>query len=170
MKTTNHLKKFTLLIAVLFMAYSCNNDDDNTTESQSTTITSIASASGDLSILVAALQRAGLDTTLDTAGSFTVFAPTNTAFENFLADNNFNALEDIPLDVLTQVLLYHVIAGEAFSTSLVIGYGNTLATKSGAGENLSIYINTSTDVNLNGVSNVTTANVDASNGVIHNLS
>jgi transforming growth factor-beta-induced protein len=167
MKTTNHLKKFTLLLAVLFMAYSCNNDDDNTTESQSTTITSIASASGDLSILVAALQRAGLDTTLDTAGSFTVFAPTNTAFENFLADNNFNALEDIPVNVLTQVLLNHVIAGEAFSTSLVTGYGNTLATNSGAGENLSIYINTSNGVNLNGVSNVTTADVDASNGVIH---
>ncbi len=168
MKTTNHLKKITLLLAVVFMAYSCSNDDDNTTDPpQSTTITALASASGDLSILVAALQRAGLDTTLDTAGDFTVFAPTNTAFANFLADNNFTALEDIPVDVLTQVLLNHVIAGEAFSTALSTGYGNTLATKSGTGENLSIYIDTASGVSLNGVSNVTQADIDASNGVIH---
>ncbi|MCB0461908.1 MAG: fasciclin domain-containing protein [Flavobacteriaceae bacterium] len=168
MKTTNHLKKFTLLLAVVFMAYSCSNDDDNTNDPpQSTTITALASASGDLSILVAALQRAGLDTTLDTAGDFTVFAPTNTAFANFLADNNFTALEDIPVDVLTQVLLNHVIDGEAFSTALSTGYGNTLATKPGTGENLSIYIDTSNGVSLNGVSNVEQADIDASNGVIH---
>lgn len=168
MKTTDHLKKITLLLAVIFMAFSCSNDDDNTTQlPQSTTITGLASASGDLSILVAALQRTGLDTTLDTAGDFTVFAPTDTAFANFLANNNIAALEDIPVDVLTQVLLNHVISGEAFSTSLSTSYGNTLATKPGTGENLSIYINTSNGVSLNGVSNVTTADIDASNGVIH---
>jgi uncharacterized surface protein with fasciclin (FAS1) repeats len=168
MKTTNHLKKFTLLLAVVFMAFSCSNDDDNTTDPpQSTTITALADGSEDLSILVAALQRAGLDTTLDTAGDYTVFAPTNTAFANFLDANNFNALEEIPVDVLTQVLLNHVIVGEAFSTSLTTGYGNTLATKPGTGENLSIYINTSNGVTLNGVSNVAQADIDASNGVIH---
>ena len=167
MKTTNNLKKFTLLLAVVFMTFSCSNDDDNTTQPQSTTITALASASGDLSILVSALQRAGLDTTLDTAGNFTVFAPTNTAFTNFLAANNFASLEDIPVDVLTQVLLNHVIDGEAFSTSLSTGYGNTLATKPGTGENLSIFIDTSNGVSLNGVSNVAQADIDASNGVIH---
>ena len=167
MKTTNQLKKFILLLTVIFMAYSCSDDDDNTTEPQSTTIMALASNSDDLSILVTALQRVGLDTTLDTSGSFTVFAPTNTAFENFLADNNFSALEDIPVDVLTQVLLNHVIAGEAFSTSLSTGYENTLATKAETGENLSIYIDTASGVTLNGVSNVATADIDASNGVIH---
>jgi len=168
MKTTNHLKKFTLLLAVVFMAFSCSNDDDNTTDPpQSTTITALADGSEDLTSLVAALQRAGLDTTLDTAGDYTVFAPTNAAFANFLDANNFNALEEIPVDVLTQVLLNHVIVGEAFSTSLTTGYGNTLATKPGTGENLSIYINTSNGVTLNGVSNVAQADIDASNGVIH---
>jgi len=167
MKTTNQLQKFALVLAIMFMAFSCSNDDDNTTEPQSTTITALASNADDLSILVAALQRAGLDATLDANGSYTVFAPTNTAFENFLADNNFNALEDIPVDVLTQVLLNHVIAGEAFSTSLSTGYGKTLATNAGTGENLSILIDTSSGVTLNGVSNVATADIDASNGVIH---
>jgi len=151
----------------MFMAFSCSNDDDNTTEPQSTTITALASNANNLSILVAALQRAGLDATLDANGSYTVFAPTNTAFENFLADNNFNTLEEIPVEVLTQVLLNHVIAGEAFSTSLSTGYGNTLATKPGTGENLSILIDTSSGVTLNGISNVATADIDASNGVIH---
>jgi len=167
MKTTNQLQKFALVLAIMFMAFSCSNDDDNTTEPQSTTITALASNADDLSILVAALQRAGLDATLDANGSYTVFAPTNNAFENFLADNNFNALEDIPVDVLTQVLLNHVIAGEAFSTSLFTGYGNTLATKPSTGENLSILIDTSSGVTLNGISNVATADIDASNGVIH---
>lgn len=167
MKTTNQLQKIALVLAIMFMAFSCSNDDDNTTEPQSTTITALASNADDLSILVAALQRAGLDTTLDANGSYTVFAPTNTAFENFLADNNFNALEEIPVDVLTQVLLNHVIVGEAFSTSLSTGYGNTLATKPGTGENLSILIDTSSGVTLNGISNVATADIDASNGVIH---
>ncbi|PTM08288.1 MAG: adhesin [Bacteroidetes bacterium] len=167
MKTTNQLKKFTLLLAVLFMAYSCSDDDDNTTGPQSTTIAALASDSNDLSILVTALQRTGLDTTLDTSGSFTVFAPTNTAFENFLADNNLNGLDDISDSDLTQVLLNHVIAGEVFSTSLSTRYENTLATKPGSGENLSIYIDTASGVTLNGVSNVEQPDIDASNGVIH---
>jgi len=167
MKTTNQLQKIVLVLVIMFMAFSCSNDDDNTTEPQSTTITALASNANNLSILVAALQRAGLDATLDANGSYTVFAPTNTAFENFLADNNFNTLEEIPVEVLTQVLLNHVIAGEAFSTSLSTGYGNTLATKPGTGENLSILIDTSSGVTLNGISNVATADIDASNGVIH---
>ena len=168
MKTTNQIKKITMLLAVFLMAYSCSNDDDdNTYEPQSTTITSLAAASGDLSILVSALQRTGLDTTLDTAGAFTVFAPTNAAFESFLTDNNLSGLDAISDADLTQVLLNHVISGEIFSTSLTTGYGNTLATKPGTGENLSIYINTVNGVALNGVSNVATPDIDASNGVIH---
>ena len=170
MKTTHHFKQLALVVTISCFAFSCNNDDDGYSapeEPQSTTITALASESNDLSILVSALQAAGLDSTLDSEGSFTVFAPTNAAFENFLADNNFSGLSDIPVDVLTQVLLNHVIAGEVFSTSLTTSYGNTLATQNGSGENLSIYIDTSNGVTLNGVSNVSVADVDASNGVIH---
>ena len=170
MKTTHYFKQLALVVTISFFAFSCNNDDDGYSapeEPQSTTITALASESNDLSILVSALQAAGLDSTLDSEGSFTVFAPTNAAFENFLADNNFSGLSDIPVDVLTQVLLNHVIAGEAFSTSLTTSYGSTLATKNGSGENLSIYIDTSNGVTLNGVSNVSVEDVDASNGVIH---
>ena len=170
MKTTHYFKQLALVVTISFFVFSCNNDDDGYSapeEPQSTTITALASESNDLSILVSALQAAGLDSTLDSEGSFTVFAPTNAAFENFLADNNFSGLSDIPVDVLTQVLLNHVIAGEVFSTSLTTSYGSTLATKNGSGENLSIYIDTSNGVTLNGVSNVSVADVDASNGVIH---
>jgi transforming growth factor-beta-induced protein len=170
MKITHYFKQLTLVVTLSFFVFSCNNDDDGYSapeEPQSTTITALASESNDLSILVSALQAAGLDSTLDSEGSFTVFAPTNAAFENFLADNNFSGLSDIPVDVLTQVLLNHVIAGEVFSTSLTTSYGSTLATKNGSGENLSIYIDTSNGVTLNGVSNVSVADVDASNGVIH---
>lgn len=170
MKILNSLKTFALLSLIIVGLTSCSNDDDGYStpeEPQSTTITALASESEDFTTLVAALQRAGLDTTLDAEGSFTVFAPTNAAFSNFLSDNNFSTLEEIPVEILTQVLLNHVIAGEAFSSSLTTGYGSTLATNSSTGANLSIYINTTSGVNLNGVSNVEIADIDASNGVIH---
>ena len=91
----------------------------------------------------------------------------NAAFDKFLSDNGFASLNDVPNDVLTQVLLNHVISGDLKSSSLSTGYGKTLATESSSNNNLSIYINTDSGVNLNGVSDVVTADIDASNGVIH---
>src|SRR5690606_15612892 len=73
----------------------------------------------------------------------------------------------VPVDVLTQILLNHVLLGEFMSTALNTGYVSTLATQAGSGENISLFIDLSSGVMLNGVSTVTTADVDASNGVIH---
>jgi uncharacterized surface protein with fasciclin (FAS1) repeats len=131
-------------------------------------ITSIAAANKDLSTLVAALKIAKLDMVLDKPGAYTVFAPNNAAFDKFLADNKIAKLEDVPVELLTQVLLNHVIGKVAFAKSLPTdGYLSTLSPVKG-GSFLSLYVNVSEGmVTLNGKTKVTTADVKASNGVIH---
>ena len=76
-------------------------------------------------------------------------------------------MEDIPVDVLTNVLLNHVIIGEVQSSSLTNGYASTQAVSGASGTNMSIYINTDNGVTFNGVSSVTSADVVASNGIVH---
>jgi len=166
MKTLTVLKKGLLLAMITLLSFSCSDDDQVTKLPE--TIAEIAVASPDLSNLVAALQRAGLVNTLNSNVEFTVFAPTNDAFAKFLADNNFSSLNEVPVEMLNQVLLNHVISGELRSTDLTTGYGKTLAIEASTENNLSLYINTASGgVILNGVSNVIVPNIDATNGIIH---
>lgn len=132
-------------------------------------ITDLAIATPGLENLVAALVAADgdLPTVLAGDGPFTVFAPTNEAFETFLADNNFADLSAVPVDVLTQVLLNHVVSGNNVSTSLETGYVSSLSTAGAGDMNLSMLVDVSNGVTLNGVSNVTVADNKASNGVVH---
>lgn len=85
---------FFALIALL--SISCNNDDDDSSE-QPQTIVSIAKANPNLSSLVAALEKAGLTATLNSSGSYTVFAPTNTAFSAFLSAKGYANLDAVPV-------------------------------------------------------------------------
>ncbi|MBT8177664.1 MAG: fasciclin domain-containing protein, partial [Eudoraea sp.] len=85
----------------------------------------------------------------------------------FLTDNNFASLADVPVDVLTQVLLNHVVAGTNLSTGLSTSYVSSSSTAGAGGNALSLYINTSNGVSINGVSDVVTPDVVASNGVVH---
>lgn len=159
-----------VLLAVLFT--SCNNDDDNNSvQPQQLNIVETAIATPSLSSLVAALQAAdgNLPAVLSGRGPFTVFAPTNAAFATFLSDNGFASLSDVPTNVLSQILLNHVVAGNVTSSDLTsMGSGYTTTSATGAGGNpMSFYFNTSNGVRLNGVSSVTTADIAASNGTIH---
>lgn len=145
---------------------SCSKDDDTTPSEQN--IYQTAKANPDLSSLVAAIDKAGLSDELsNSAASFTVFAPTNDAFSAFLSANGFNSLNDVPVDVLTSVLLNHVVDGKKMAADLITGYVNTLATFGSTTSHLSLYVNTSAGVTLNGSSKVTAADVKASNGVVH---
>ena len=147
---------------------SCDidNDDDGVCCAGSS-IVDLASQTESLSTLVSALQVTGLDATLSSPGAFTVLAPTNDAFDAFLTSINAASLDDIPVDVLTNVLLNHVFFGEVQSSSLTNGYASTQAVSGASGTNMSIYINTDNGVTFNGVSSVTTADVVASNGIVH---
>lgn len=169
MKNIAKLIKLTLLVVTTSIMFSCTDDETGTT--QSNTISAIASRTSDFSILVSALDRAGLVQTLDQTGPYTVFAPDNAAFSAFLTANNFNSLEEVPIPLLTEILKNHVVSGTNLSTGLTTGYIKTLAVGSASSTNtLSMYINTTNGVRLNGVSNVTQADIVASNGVIHKVS
>lgn len=85
-----------------------------------------ALANSDLSTLVAAISTEGIPTdflgVLANSDVYTVFAPTNAAFGALLEDNDdWNALSDIPLEVLNNVLLYHVVNGNNVSGDLSDG-------------------------------------------------
>lgn len=173
MKNYFKLKNFTFLLTILFVAVSCSDDDsvdplpiDPPIENTTPDIADTAIATDNLSSLVAALQRANLVDTIKGDGPFTVFAPTNEAFATFLADNNFATLEDVPVDVLTQVLLNHVVAGKNLSTELSTTYISSSSTAGVDGKALSLFVDTSDGVKING-STVSTADVEASNGVVH---
>jgi len=168
-KFLNPTKLILLTAAIIFSA--CSDDDDNTTPTPDPlNIVETAQATEDLSPLVAALQAADGDlVNVLSGGEFTVLAPTNAAFDNFLADNGFANLSEVPTDVLANILLNHVISGTVLSTTLTdagAGYTTTNATNED-GDNLSIYFNTTTGVTFNGTSSVAQADVEATNGVVH---
>lgn len=118
----------------------------------------------EFSILVAAVQKAQLVETLSTGGPFTVFAPTNAAFEALLAELKVSSLDAIPVETLKNVLLYHVVSGRVFSTDLQSGPVTTLnGTFNVNLSNLKI-----TDANMREAGLVPSLlNIQANNGVIH---
>ncbi len=132
-----------------------------------------ASNSADHTTLVAAVQAAGLVDTLKGAGPFTVFAPTNAAFDALPAGTVDGLLKPEMKADLTKVLTYHVVSGKVDAAMLVEQIqagggtatlttveGGTLTAKADGG------VVTITDAQGN-VANVTTADVMQSNGVIH---
>ena len=167
MKNYAKLIKLTLLVVTTSLMFSCSDDDDALVV-ENNSIAAIASRASDLSILVSALERADLVTTLDGTGPYTVFAPRNAAFTAFLNANGFANLEAVPVAALKEILLNHVVSGTNLSTSLTTTYIKTLAKGTASSTNtLSMFVNTASGVRLNGVSSVVTADIVATNGVIH---
>jgi len=167
MKNLFKTKILALIVCLSIFVTSCSNDDS--TPVVDNTITGIASKTADFSILVQALTKAELATTLQGSGPYTVFAPTNAAFTAFLATTPYATINDVPKAALTEILLNHVISGSIKSTALTTGYIKTLAKGTASTtNNLSMFVNTAAGaVKLNGVATVTTADIMASNGVIH---
>ena len=165
-------KKFRLFMVVGLIAMigftSCEEDETNdaSQETQGKTIVDVASSEDSYSILVQALEKADLASTLEGDGPFTVFAPTNEAFENLLEDLGASSLDDLSAEQLEPILLYHVVGGNVMSTDLSNGYVSTLS-PGAADTKASLLINTDNGVMLNGSSAVTAADIEADNGVIH---
>lgn len=148
-------------IAVMGVVFSACSDDDNPTATPN--LVELASSEADFSILVAALSEfPDLLTTLSNeSAEFTVFAPTNEAFEQLLEDLGAESLDDIPSETLRDVLEYHVLAGAAFAADLdATGY----TTVNGA--DFYVSLNTA-GVFINGVVEVIETDIEASNGVVH---
>ena len=158
-----------LLISLFFL--SCDVDDNNESyPSALSTITEFAASNSDLSNLTAALSAAdGNLLSLLNGGNYTVLAPNNFAFEIFLDKNGFTSIDEVPTDILKNILLNHVISGTVKSTDLAVavsGYTSTNATNTD-GDFLSMYFSTNNGVVFNGASNVLNPDIAASNGVMH---
>jgi uncharacterized surface protein with fasciclin (FAS1) repeats len=125
----------------------------------SPSIAAVASATPQLSTLLALVKKAGLAETFSRPGAYTVFAPTNAAFAR-IPKPTLNALATNPAK-LKRVLLYHVVAGKVTAAKVV----KLRSAKTLAGPAVQIRVS-GTTVRIN-TARVTKADVMASNGVVH---
>ena len=173
--------KITLATALLFSAMACNNGKEQTSAAATTTtennvstgqsgvkddisaknLVQVAIGSKDHTTLVAAVKAAELVDVLSNAGPFTVFAPTNAAFDKLPAGTLDGLLKPEKKDDLADILQYHVSVGvfkpEMFQDGQVIGQvngGNITITKKADG----IYVNGTAKI---------IASIPASNGIVH---
>jgi uncharacterized surface protein with fasciclin (FAS1) repeats len=122
-------------------------------------IVAVASSTEGFTTLVAALTAAGLVETLQGTGPFTVFAPNDEAFAALPAGLLEKLLLPENIEVLKSILTYHVLAGKVMSTDVTAGDATTVE-----GSTLALGLMDGVQVND---ATVITADVEASNGVIH---
>jgi uncharacterized surface protein with fasciclin (FAS1) repeats len=163
------------LLALAIGVAACGDGDDDATDSAGGAaatnegeaaataegnIVAVAQETPELSTLVEAVTAAGLVETLEEPGPYTVFAPTNAAFEA-LGGTLETLLEPANKAELSEILTYHVVPGELSSAEL--SDGQKLKTVQGGSLEVEI---SSGEVTVNGAK-VATADVEASNGIVH---
>lgn len=154
-KFKSTLSLLSILFVGLFFFTSCEDDDE---PMPATDIAAIASSDAQFSTLVSALSKANLVTTLQGAGPFTVFAPTNDAFTKA----GITSLDGLSADALSPILTSHVLNGEVRAANVSSGTVSTV------NPNNDIYFSVNSNgVFINGNIQVIQTDVDASNGVIH---
>src|SRR5690606_14547730 len=152
---TQYLPIFMFIGVVTLTA--CNDDDDIDPVRDNESIVDIVVRDQNFSTLEAALMKAGLVEALSADGPFTVFAPTNAAFQSA----GITALDVYTAEQLRQVLLYHVVDGKVNAPNLQDG--QEVATLN----DTDFYVSLNEGVVINGTTKVTTADVEATNGVVH---
>lgn len=157
--------------AALFVA-GCGDDTDTsskasdtaaqtTAEMPKTNVVEAAIATPDLSTLVTAVQAADLVETLSGKGPFTVFAPTNEAFEALPEGTLDDLLKPAKKDDLSAVLTYHVVPGTY--TAADLSDGQELTTVNGK----KLTVNVKDGAVMVGDATVAQADLKQSNGVVH---
>ncbi|MBK7031345.1 MAG: fasciclin domain-containing protein [Bacteroidales bacterium] len=155
---------FALLVITATLGFtSCSKDEDTPAEKN---LVQVAQADNQFSTLVAALQKAGLVSTLEGTGPFTVFAPTNDAFNALFAQLGVSGLSDLSADALKPILLNHVLSGTVKAADISTGYFATANSFGPNSTNVKVFIQKSSNVMVD-QSKVTAADVMASNVVIH---
>lgn len=166
---SNIMKKQTLIYGMIalmgiFILTGCEKEEEMKPVSDMT-IAEYALSDNNFSILVQALTKAELVNVLNGTGNFTVFAPTNAAFTALFNELGISGIDALTKETLTPILLYHVLGTEAKSSMITTGYYSTLSPAQGS--TISLKVDVSSGVKLNKTTNVTAADVDVKNGVIH---
>jgi transforming growth factor-beta-induced protein len=160
MKNLKKLQKIMTLLLVMVVAFSCSDDDDDVMM-ETRNIVEIAQATPQLSTLVSALTKyPSLVNTLSAPGTFTVFAPDNDAFAALLPIIGQTSIDDIPESVLENILQYHVHAAAAIQSGSITAGLLPMVND----ENATLSLNNGVFIDN---AQVTTADVLASNGVVH---
>ena len=158
-----------LMIASVFTAINCDDDDDSTPAEQN--VLQIAVTNADFDILEAAATKAGSGVTNVLSGTtpITVFAPTDAAFISYLGAASeaaaIIAVNGLSSSEAADLLTFHVIAGSEIIAA-DIATGTTAVTTARSANNKAFVTKTGSSVTINNA-RVVTADVDASNGVIH---
>lgn len=168
------LKMVAMLAISMSVFVACEDDEDDMGPEQQS-ITETAAATPRFSILVAALERTGLDVVLNGSDQYTVFAPNDEAFGDLLEELEVANLDELSAavggdDALANYLLYHVLAGEVKAADVTTGFVATAGVWNDTeGANLSAFINADMGVRINDEADVIATDIDASNGVIHEI-
>lgn len=126
------------------------------------TIVEVAVNDARFSTLVEAVSKAGLVDALNSEGPFTVFAPTNDAFDALFKQLGIDGVEDLTAEQLKPILLYHVVNGKVMASDVSTGMVPTL------NENAKLDVKAKRGkVSINKSSNVIITDIETSNGVIH---
>jgi uncharacterized surface protein with fasciclin (FAS1) repeats len=165
-------------LALALGTAACTTDSDDsespsptasaTASTADNTIVEVAAEAGTFTVLVDAVTAAGLADTLS-GGEYTVFAPTDEAFQPLVDDGTVDTLLENPEGDLTDILLYHVVEGELTAEDIVELDGQDIKTVEGG--TLKVKVTDDGKVTLvdgaGQTTTVVTADVEASNGVIH---
>jgi uncharacterized surface protein with fasciclin (FAS1) repeats len=148
----------------LVLAACAGTAEETTTTAAEPTVLDLAVEAGQFSTLVAAIEAAGLEGTLEGEGPFTVFAPTDAAFEDAFELLGITAEELLAdTETLTQILTYHVLPQEANSQLVSTLDGQSVETVNGQSVEISV-VDGAVMVNQ---ATVVSADLEASNGVVH---
>lgn len=160
-----------IIFSLLLLAISgCSTSDDaGDVLEPSNTIADFIGNNPDYTSLNAALLRTGLKNNLFSSGRFTFFAPNNAAFNAFLSKNAFENLDAVPAEVLTHLMLNHIVQGEIRANELATGYLTSSSTFSPNGDHLSMYVSVSDDIRINSSTLITKPEILLDNGVIHTV-
>lgn len=164
MKTTKNFA-IGLFIFALFSSLTIISLASNESKNEGApenTVVEIAISDERFSILVEAVSKAGLVDALSAEGPYTVFAPTNDAFNKLFKDLGVESVDDLSAEQLTPILLYHVLNGKVMSEDVKTSQVKTLNDKAW------MNIEAGSDgVTIDETSTVIIADVEGSNGVIH---
>jgi len=152
-------------IAATTIFTSCEKDNDEMKSPSEMSVAEYAVSDPNFSTLVSALTKANLVGVLSGEGNFTVFAPTNAAFNALFMKLGVSGISDLSAEALTPILLYHVLGEEKKASMLETAYYNTLSPSQNS--YLSLKIELMSGVKINKTTSVTAADVDVNNGVIH---
>lgn len=152
-----HMADYELRIESWMM--DANAFEGSKSEKPAGSVVDIAVSNPDFSILVEAVSKAGLVNALSADGPFTVFAPTNEAFNALFKQLGIKGIADLTADQLKPILTYHVVSGKVMSTDLS---NTSVATLNGQ----KVKIDLSNGVHIN-ESKVVKADISGKNGVVH---